>query len=141
VGGAGERAALTEVPVSPSSIGKKKRVLVIEDNLDSADSLRMLLDLSGYEVEVAHSGPEGVEVAVQFRPHAVVCDIGLPGMDGYGVAQVLRQRPETAKARLIAVTGYGRTEDVEKARRAGFNRHLTKPVDPTELLEQLVLAK
>ena len=137
----GEPAALTEVPVSPSSVGKKKRVLVVEDNRDSAESLRTLLDLSGYEVEIAYTGPAGLEAAARFRPHAVVCDIGLPGLDGYGVAAALRQRPEMANARLIAVTGYGRTEDIEKARQAGFNQHLTKPVDPNELLEQLVFNK
>jgi CheY-like chemotaxis protein len=125
--------------VSPSSIGKRRRVLIVEDNRDSAESLRMLLDLSGYEVEVAHTGRAGVEAAARFRPHVVVCDIGLPELDGYGVARALRQRPETADVRLIAVTGYGRTEDIEKARRAGFNEHLTKPVDPQELLEQLVV--
>jgi CheY-like chemotaxis protein/two-component sensor histidine kinase len=133
-----EPAALTEVPASPSSVGRRRRVLVVEDNRDSAETLRMLLDLSGYEVEVAHTGPTGVEAAARFRPHAVVCDIGLPGLDGYGVARALRQTPEAASARLIAVTGYGRPEDVEKARRAGFDVHLTKPVDPHELLEQLV---
>jgi PAS domain S-box-containing protein len=133
-----EPAALTEIPTSPSSIGRRRRVLIVEDNLDSAESLRMLLDLSGYEVEVAHTGPAGVEAAARFRPHTVVCDIGLPGLDGYGVARALRLMPEAAGARLIAVTGYGRTEDVEKARRAGFDVHLTKPVDPHELLEQLV---
>jgi CheY-like chemotaxis protein/two-component sensor histidine kinase len=138
---AAEPAALTEVPVSPSSIGKKKRILVVEDNRDSAESLRTLLDLSGYEVEVAHSGPAGLDAATRFRPHAVVCDIGLPGLDGYEVARLMRKRAETANARLIAVTGYGRAEDVEKARRAGFNQHLTKPVDPQELLENLVFAK
>ena len=136
-----EPAALTELPVSPSSVGKRKRVLVVEDNKDSAESLRMLLDLSGYEVEVALSGPAGLDASARFRPHAVVCDIGLPGLDGYEVARLMRQRPETANSRLIAITGYGRAEDVEKARRAGFNRHLTKPVDPQALLEQLVFAR
>jgi CheY-like chemotaxis protein len=136
-----EPAALTEVPVSPSSVGKRRRVLVVEDNRDSAESLRMLLDLSGYEVEVAYTGRAGVEAAARFRPHAVVCDIGLPEMDGYEVARTLRARAETATARLIAVTGYGRAEDVEKARQAGFHQHLTKPVDPQELLEHLVLPR
>jgi PAS domain S-box-containing protein len=136
-----EPAALTEVPVSPSSVGKKRRILVIEDNRDSAESLRTLLDLSGYEVEVAYSGPAGLDASIRFKPHAVVCDIGLPGLDGYEVARLMRLRPETTNSRLIAVTGYGRAEDVEKSRRAGFNQHLTKPVDPQELLENLVFAK
>jgi PAS domain S-box-containing protein len=132
-----EPRALTEVPASPSSIGRKFRVLVVEDNPDSAESLRMLLDLSGYEVEVANTGTAGVEAATRFRPHAVVCDIGLPGLDGYQVAQILRKQPDLGGTRLIAVSGYGRPEDVEKARRAGFHKHLTKPVDPDDLLEQL----
>jgi len=101
----------------------------------------MLLDLSGYEVEVAYTGRAGVEAAARFRPHAVVCDIGLPELDGYEVARILRARPDTSSARLIAVTGYGRTEDVEKARKAGFHQHLTKPVDPQELLENLVFSR
>jgi CheY-like chemotaxis protein len=132
-----EPPALTEVPTSPSSVGRKFRVLVVEDNPDSAESLRMLLDLSGFEVEVANTGPAGVEAAARFRPHAVVCDIGLPGLDGYQVAQILRKQPELAGTRLIAVSGYGRPEDVEKARRAGFNNHMTKPVDPYDLIGQL----
>jgi len=136
-----EPAALTEVPAAPSTVGRRKRVLVVEDNPDSAESLRMLLDLSGYEVEVARTGPTGVDAAVRFLPHAVVCDIGLPELDGYGVARALRAQPETATARLIAVTGYGRTEDVEKARRAGFDYHLTKPVDPQDLLDKLVFPR
>jgi PAS domain S-box-containing protein len=136
-----EPAALTEVPASPSTIGRRKRILVVEDNPDSAESLRMLLDLSGYEVEVARTGSAGVDAAVRFLPHAVVCDIGLPELDGYGVARALRGRAETAAARLIAVTGYGRAEDVEKARRAGFEHHLTKPVDPQELLDTLVFPR
>lgn len=70
-----------------------------------------------------------------------MCDIGLPEMDGYDVARALRAHPETAKTRLIAVTGYGRTEDIEKARQAGFQQHLTKPVDPQELLENLVFTR
>jgi PAS domain S-box-containing protein len=134
---ASEPRALTEVPASPSSIGRKFRVLVVEDNPDSAESLRMLLDLSGYEVEVASTGPAGVEAAARFRPHAVVCDIGLPGLDGYQVAQILRKQPELAGTRLVAVSGYGRPEDVEKARRSGFHTHMTKPVDPFDLLAQL----
>jgi CheY-like chemotaxis protein len=101
----------------------------------------MLLDLSGYEVEVASTGAGGVEAAIRFLPHGVVCDIGLPELDGYGVARALRKRPETAAARLIAVTGYGRTEDIEKARRAGFDHHLVKPVDPQELLEKLIFPR
>ncbi len=136
-----EPAALTEIPASPSSIGRRARVLVVEDNHDSAESLRMLLDLTGYEVEVAYTGPAGVEAAGRFRPHVVVCDIGLPELDGYGVARALRKQPELTGVRLIAVSGYGRHEDIEKSQRAGFDKHLTKPVDPQDLLEQLVFKR
>jgi CheY-like chemotaxis protein len=80
------------------------RVLVVEDNRDSADSLRLLLGLYGYEVAVAYCGHDGVQAAQQHRPDVVLCDIGLPGLDGYGVARKLRGDPATAQARLIAVT-------------------------------------
>jgi CheY-like chemotaxis protein len=113
------------------------RVLVVEDNLDAADSLKMLLELFGHEVTVAYSGPAGVEAAKQCRPDVVLCDIGLPGLDGYGVARELRRHPDTAHARMIAVTGYDRDEDRRRTQEAGFNGHLTKPADPTALQELL----
>jgi CheY-like chemotaxis protein len=97
----------------------------------------MLLELCGHEVGVAYTGPDGVEAAARLRPDVVVCDIGLPGMDGYEVATALRGREETARAKLIAVTGYGRDEDRRRALEAGFDRHLTKPVDPERLLVEI----
>jgi PAS domain S-box-containing protein len=116
---------------------KQLRILVVEDNVDAAESLRMLLELSSYEVIVTHSGAAGVEVAHREQPDVVVCDIGLPGMDGFAVARALRENPLTAAARLIAVTGYGQEEDRQRAREAGFDDHLTKPVDPEVLLSRL----
>jgi len=113
------------------------RVLVVEDNRDAADSLRLLLGLYGYEVAVAYSGHDGVQAAVQGRPDVVLCDIGLPGLDGYAVARRLRQNPSTAKARLIAVTAYGRDEDRRRSHEAGFERHLVKPVGPDDLRRAL----
>jgi signal transduction histidine kinase len=110
------------------------RVLVVEDNEDTAESLRMFLELSGYGVILAHTGPEGVEAARSVLPDVVLCDIGLPGMDGFEVASALRQTPETAAVRLIAVTGYGKDEDRQRAFAAGFDVHLVKPVDPLQLL-------
>jgi CheY-like chemotaxis protein len=113
------------------------RILVVEDNRDAADSLRLLLELDGYEVVVAYSGPDGVRAAEPFRPDVVLCDLGLPGLDGYGVARELRANPATAQARLIAVTAYGEDEARRCGHEAGFEQHLVKPVDPDHLLRVL----
>ncbi len=128
-----EQAAPVEATATESCGGGRCRILVVEDNRDAADSLRLLLELFGYEVAVAYSGPEAVEVARQFRPDVVLSDLGLPGMDGYAVATALRQHPATAAAQLIAVSGYAGEEDQRRCREAGFNQHLTKPVDPEKL--------
>ena len=114
-----------------------QRILVVEDNRDAADSLRLLLGLYGYEVAVAYCGHDGVRAAQQHRPDVVLCDIGLPGLDGYAVARRLLSNPATAKARLIAVTAYGRDEDRRRSQEAGFERHLVKPVDPDDLRSAL----
>jgi signal transduction histidine kinase/DNA-binding response OmpR family regulator len=105
------------------------RVLVVDDNVDAADSLGMLLQLGGCEVRLAHNGPAALEAAEAFRPQVVVLDIGLPGMDGYEVARRLRGRPGQRDSLLVAVTGYGRDEDQARSREAGFDYHLVKPVD------------
>jgi CheY-like chemotaxis protein len=105
-------------------------VLVVEDHLDTSETLRDLLELSGFEVEIAGSGTDGVAAARRFHPDVVLCDLGLPGMDGYEVASTLRRDPATAAARLIALTGYGGEEDRRRSLEAGFDVHLTKPVDP-----------
>ncbi len=118
--------------------GASLRVVVIEDNHDTAESLRMLLELSGHRVAVAHAGLPGLQAARELRPDVVLCDIGLPGgMDGYAVARALRADPDVGGAVLIAISGYGQEEDQRRARRAGFDRHLTKPVDPVMLLDLL----
>jgi len=130
-------------PAAPAAIGGisgPQRVLVIEDIPDAADTLRDLLELFGYEVEVAYTGPTGVEAAERFRPDVILCDIGLPGMDGYAVAEELRRRPATATVRLIALTGYGQEEDRRRSEAAGFDLHLTKPVDPERLSRLLASA-
>jgi PAS domain S-box-containing protein len=114
-------------PVEP------KRILVVEDNPDVAKSLCTLLELLGCEVAVAYSGPEAMTLVPRFRPEIVFCDLGLPGMSGYEVATALQQEQATAPPRLIAVSGYGQEEDKRRARDAGFERHLTKPVDLEEL--------
>lgn len=115
----------TGQPVDPPAV---KRILLIEDHLDAALSLRDALELDGYEVAVAHSGIEGVQLAGTFRPDVVVCDIGLPGMDGYQVARDLRADPRTDSAILIALTGYASAADQVEARAAGFDAHIAKPL-------------
>src|SRR5262245_27262995 len=114
-----------------------RRVLVVEDNTDSAESMQMLLQIFGHEVAVAYSGGMGVELARGFLPEIVLCDVGLPGdLDGYDVARALRGNPAT-DVYLVALTGYGSEEDRRQAESAGFDLHLTKPVSP-ERLEQLL---
>src|SRR5262245_26599899 len=117
----------------PRKTDQRLRILVVEDNRDSADSLRLVLEVSGHEVAVAYSGDDGVQAAEQYRPDVVLCDIGLPGLDGYGVAAPPPARATTAKARLIAVTAYGQDEDRRRSHEAGFEQHLVKPVDPDAL--------
>jgi PAS domain S-box-containing protein len=117
---------------------KSLRVLIVEDNRDAAESLRLLLELGGHRVRVGHAGPAGLEAAREFRPDVVLCDIGLPGgMDGYAVARAFRADPGQAGTALVALSGYGREEDRRRACEAGFDHHLTKPVDP-EVLDRLL---
>ena len=120
-----------------ASSGGARRVLVIEDNVDAADSLREALELGDHTVEVAYSGAEGIEKARAFGPDVVLCDIGLPGMDGYAVARVMRGDPELSRALLVALTGYALPEDVAKAKAAGFAIHLAKPPSLRKLEELL----
>lgn len=129
--------APVKAPRTPAK-GKSCRVLVIEDNIDGAESMRMLLKHLGHDVRLAHSGPAGVVVATDWLPEVVLCDIGLPGgMDGYAVARALRENTALDGLLLIALTGYGREEDQAKAKEAGFDFHMTKPVD-FNALEQAV---
>ncbi len=111
----------------------RRRVLVIEDNLDAAETLGELLSLAGHEVETAHDGADGLRKALSFNPEVVLCDIGLPGMNGYDVARAMRAAPALASAVLVAVTGYALPEDQKRAAEAGFDHHLSKPVS----LEQI----
>jgi CheY-like chemotaxis protein len=107
--------------------GARRRVLVVEDNEDAADTLREVLELGEHVVEVAYSGRGGIEKARAFHPDIVLCDIGLPEMDGYEVARAMRADPELGRIALIAVSGYAQPEDVAMAKEAGFDAHLTKP--------------
>ncbi|MDE2049947.1 MAG: response regulator [Gammaproteobacteria bacterium] len=108
-------------------------VLIADDNRDAADSLALLLQMSGYELHVCHGGREALALARRERPNALVLDIGMPGMSGYEVARHIRAEDWGRDALLIAVTGWGQREDRERSRAAGFDHHLTKPVDPDTL--------
>jgi PAS domain S-box-containing protein len=110
------------------------RVLLVDDNRDSADSLAMLLRLAGHEVQVAYDGAEALAIATGFEPDVAVLDIGLPGMNGLQLAERLRDRTQGRPSRLIAVTGYGQDTDRERSREAGFDAHLVKPISPDALL-------
>jgi two-component system, chemotaxis family, CheB/CheR fusion protein len=111
-----------------------RRILVVEDNPDASESLRLLLTLSGHEVETAGDGSAALEKARGFRPDVVLCDLGLPGaLDGFAVAEEIRADPALGSPHLVALTGFGQADDREQARAAGFDRHLTKPADPDVL--------
>jgi PAS domain S-box-containing protein len=130
--------AAEEPAAAAETTAVSRNVLVIEDYADAAESLRLLLELAGHQVEVASNGLAGVEAARRLRPDVVLCDIGLAGgMDGYDVAHTLRAEPELGATYLVALTGYGQEEDRRRALEAGFDRHMTKPVDPAALYELL----
>ncbi|HEX4964325.1 MAG TPA: response regulator [Thermoanaerobaculia bacterium] len=125
--------------IRQDGIQRSRRCLLIEDHEDAAESLVLLLQLFGHEAEVAFDAASGLEKARSLRPDVVLCDIGLPGMDGYAVARALRAAPETRSAYLIALTGYGQDEDRRRAQEAGFDAHLTKPAD-IDALHRLLAA-
>ncbi|HEY7870772.1 MAG TPA: response regulator, partial [Methylomirabilota bacterium] len=111
----------------------RRRILVIEDNADAREMLRMLLTLAGHEVHEAADGPAGLVVARTVGPDVALIDVGLPALDGYEVARRLRAAEEGKAMRLIAITGYGQADDRQRARQAGFDAHLTKPLSPDRL--------
>jgi two-component system CheB/CheR fusion protein len=114
-----------------------RRVLVVDDNVDAVESLATLLRLAGHSVQIAHDGAAAIALAETARPDVAVLDLGMPRLSGFDVARWLRRQPWGADIRLIAVTGWGQEEDRRRSREAGFDSHLTKPVDPDELLAQL----
>jgi len=121
----------------PATPGRKRRIVVVEDNPDIRESLSMLLNLWGHEVALASDGPSGVERVLEERPDVALIDVGLPGMNGYEVARAIRKGIPTGGIRLIAVTGYGQPSDRESAMQAGFDMHLLKPIEP-KMLESLL---
>jgi two-component system CheB/CheR fusion protein len=127
----------TALEPSPGLDAVGQRVLVVEDNPDSSEMLALLLRADGYDVRTAIDGPTALAIAATFQPEVVLLDLGLPGMDGYEVAARLRQLPRLDSALIIAVTGYGQERDRALSRRAGFDQHVTKPVDHARLLRLL----
>ena len=106
-----------------------RRVLIVDDNEDAANSLALILELGGHKTASVYTAADALQRATAFKPDVVLLDIGLPGMDGYEVAQKMCELPGLRNIRLVAVTGYGRSDDRLRARDAGFDDHLTKPVE------------
>ena len=128
-------SALPAEPPTPLTVTAvagpvRQRILVVDDNIDAAETMVMLLDFSGHDARAAFGGQQALDVVAAFRPDVVFLDIGLPGMNGYEVARRLQASPATASAKLIALTGWGTEEDIRKSKMAGFHAHLTKPIDP-----------
>ncbi|MBA2665038.1 MAG: response regulator [Bradymonadaceae bacterium] len=114
---------------------RHRKVLIIEDNPDVASMLQMVLEHKGHDVVLAHDGPQGIAIARHFKPDVVLCDIGLPGMDGYTVAQTMQADPELKSLLLVALSGYAMPSDIEQARQAGFDHHIAKPVNLDQLTQ------
>jgi PAS domain S-box-containing protein len=137
--------ALAEAPPEPGGeseparSGRPCRILVVDDIRDTADSLATLLGLMGHDVRTAHDGPEAIQAAATFHPNVVLLDIGLPTMNGYDAARRIRAQASGRTLVLIALTGWGQAEDKRRAQEAGFDHHLTKPVDPAALEKLLAL--
>src|SRR6185295_4660204 len=110
-----------------------KRILVVDDNVDAAITLELLLKSLGHETCVVHDGLQAIRMAIEFRPEVVLLDIGMPGLDGYEVARRLRTLTRERPLRIIAITGWGQEADRTRSREAGFDVHLVKPVDPNQL--------
>jgi PAS domain S-box-containing protein len=119
--------------VAPRDPGPALRLLLVDDSVDAATLLAMVLEADGYDVRVAHEGKQALEVAAQFEPEIVLLDLGLPGMDGFQLAREMRKLAHTANALLVAVTGYGQAADRLRSQEAGFDHHLVKPVSADEI--------
>ena len=131
--GAAPAAAALEPPQIAGGPSSGYKILVADDNRDSADSLALLLEFDGHKVAVTYSGHQALDRGRQELPDVVILDIGMPDMTGYEVARRIRLEPWGQNVLLVAMTGWGQAEDKERARVAGFDRHLTKPIDSGEL--------
>jgi CheY-like chemotaxis protein len=131
-------------PTRSESVKPRFKILVVDDNHDSALSMAMMLTIMGHETRTAHDGEAAVGTAETFRPHVILLDIGLPKLNGYEVAQQIRQHDWGAGMFLIAVTGWGQDEDRQRSEEVGLNLHMVKPVEPSvleDLLANLDLAR
>ena len=124
---------MTQATNPEPSSARGPRILVVDDNVDAAETMVMMLQLNGHETSSAHDGPKALAEAEAFRPDIVFLDIGLPGMSGYDVARQFRAHPALRSAHLVALTGWGTEDDKRKCMEAGFDLHLTKPVDPQDV--------
>lgn len=115
-----------------------RRILVVEDDADSAEALQILLEMNQYQVELAFDGESAIKKAVDFNPHIIICDIGLPGsLTGHDVASAIRENENLCKVFMIALSGYGERTDFQTSEKAGFNSHLVKPPDFEKLITLL----
>ena len=121
----------------PSAVASALHILLVEDNLDAAESMTLLLRAKGHDVTVVHDGHDALATARGMSPDVILLDIGLPGMDGFQLAAALRAMPETSRSHLIAVSGYGQEKDRVRSAQAGFDLHLVKPVDPDRLVQAI----
>lgn len=120
------------------------RVLIIEDNRDFADTLCIMFDLLGHQAIAVHSGPQGIAKAKEYDPNIIFCDIGLPGMSGFEVAEEIRRVDALKHVRLVALSGYAQSQDIQKALESGYTCHVAKPVDMAtikRMLSELVSGK
>jgi CheY-like chemotaxis protein len=124
-------------PEMESDLQPQRRILIVDDNHDSADSLAMLMEITGNKTYLAHDGVEAVKAAEKYRPEVVLLDIGLPQLDGYEVCRRVREQAWGKDIVVIALTGWGQDDDRRKSEEAGFNGHLVKPVDYDKLLDLL----
>lgn len=125
------------VKTPSTAVLPKRRILVVDDNTDAADLLRAVLEMDGSEVATAADGREAIDVAAEFRPEIVLMDLGMPTMNGFEAARIIRKQPWGKEMVLVALTGWGQDEDRQKTDRAGFDHHVVKPIDPA-MLEQLL---
>jgi CheY-like chemotaxis protein len=132
---AGAPRAVAPPAVREPVVAVRRRILIVDDSEDSAESLAMLLRFGGHETHKAHDGVAAIEAAERLRPDAVLLDIGLPKLNGYDVCSHIRNEPWGKDLLLVALTGWGQEEDRDRSRRAGFDAHLVKPVDFDALLK------